>query len=139
MHHKVRLAVSALAIALAVPSTIAFAPASAAQPAEARPYFRDIADHLSRAAEAIDTIDHLLDNALTAHLAQLSVQQNSDMRKLAAGATIFAIPTAIAGIYGMNFQFMPELGWNLGYPLALFAMLLSAIIPFLFFRWKGWL
>ncbi len=75
-----------------------------AEPAEARPYFRDIADHLGRAAEAIDTIDHLLDNALTAHLAQLSVQQNADMRKLAAGATLFAIPTAIAGVYGMNFE-----------------------------------
>ncbi|MCK5890940.1 magnesium/cobalt transporter CorA [Aeromicrobium sp.] len=110
-----------------------------AQPAEARPYFRDIADHLSRAAEAIDTIDHLLDNALTAHLAQLSVQQNSDMRKLAAGATIFAIPTAIAGIYGMNFQYMPELSWRAGYPICLAVM--GGLCAYIYRRFKksGWL
>ncbi len=86
-------------------------------PEDSRPYFRDIGDHLARAAEAIDSIDHLLDNALQAHLAQLSVQQNEDMRKLTAGATIFAVPTAIAGIYGMNFEHMPELSWTFGYPM----------------------
>ena len=87
-----------------------------------RPYFRDIGDHLARAPEAIDSIDSLLYNALNAHLAQLSVQQNEDMRKLTAGATIFAVPTAIAGIYGMNFEHMPELTWTYGYPLCLAAM-----------------
>jgi magnesium transporter len=81
-------------------------------PEDSRPYFRDIGDHLARAAEAIDSIDHLLDNALQAHLAQLSVQQNEDMRKLTAGATIFAVPTAIAGIYGMNFELWPSSNWS---------------------------
>jgi magnesium transporter len=52
---------------------------------------------------------------------------------------VFLPPTLVASIYGMNFQHMPELSWQLGYPLALFAMVLSAIIPFFFFRWKGWL
>lgn len=106
---------------------------------EARPYFRDIADHLSRAAEAIDSIDHLLDNALQAHLAQLSVQQNEDMRKLTAGATIFAVPTAIAGIYGMNFQHMPELSWTYGYPLCV--AVIAGLCGYIYWRFKrsGWL
>lgn len=113
--------------------------AMAATPEEARPYFRDIADHLSRAAEAIDSIDHLLDNALQAHLAQLSVQQNEDMRKLTAGATIFAVPTAIAGIYGMNFEHMPELTWTYGYPLCV--AVIASICGYIYSRFKksGWL
>jgi magnesium transporter len=106
---------------------------------DAKPYFRDIADHLSRAAEAIDSIDHLLDNALQAHLAQLSVQQNEDMRKLTAGATIFAVPTAIAGIYGMNFEHMPELTWTYGYPACL--VLIAGLCTYIYRRFKrsGWL
>jgi magnesium transporter len=106
---------------------------------DARPYFRDIADHLSRAAEAIDSIDHLLDNALQAHLAQLSVQQNEDMRKLTAGATIFAVPTAIAGVYGMNFEHMPELSWTYGYPLCV--AVIAGLCGYIYLRFKrsGWL
>ncbi len=113
--------------------------ATVAVPEEARPYFRDIADHLARASEAIDAIDHLLDNALNAHLAQLSVQQNEDMRKLTAGATIFAVPTAIAGIYGMNFRYMPELSWHLGYPLCL--AVIGSLCLYIYWRFKrsGWL
>ena len=110
-----------------------------ATPEDARPYFRDIADHLNRAAESIDSIDHLLDNALNAHLAQLSVQQNEDMRKLTAGATIFAVPTAIAGIYGMNFEHMPELSWTYGYPLCL--LVIAGLCGYIYRRFKksGWL
>ncbi|MET1063101.1 MAG: magnesium/cobalt transporter CorA [Aeromicrobium sp.] len=113
--------------------------ATSAQPEDARPYFRDIADHLARAAEAIDSIDHLLDNALQAHLAQLSVQQNEDMRKLTAGATIFAVPTAIAGIYGMNFDHMPELSWTYGYPACL--AVIGGLCLYIYWRFKrsGWL
>ena len=113
--------------------------ATIATPEEARPYFRDISDHLTRAADVIDTIDNLLDNALNAHLAQLSVQQNEDMRKLTAGATIFAIPTAIAGIYGMNFKHMPELDWTYGYPLSLAFM--AGLCGWVYWRFKrsGWL
>ena len=110
-----------------------------AMPEDALPYFRDIADHLSRAAEAIDSVQHLLDNALNAHLAQLSVQQNEDMRKLTAGATIFAVPTAIAGIYGMNFHNMPELSWRFGYPICL--LVTAGICAYVYVRFKkaGWL
>lgn len=113
--------------------------ALAAATEDARPYFRDIADHLARAAEAIDSIDHLLDNALQAHLAQLSVQQNEDMRKLTAGATIFAVPTAIAGIYGMNFEHMPELTWTYGYPLCV--GVIGTLCGYIYWRFKrsGWL
>lgn len=113
--------------------------ASGAMPEDARPYFRDIGDHLSRVAESIDATDHLLDNALHAHIAQLSIHQNDDMRKLAAGATLFAVPTMIAGIYGMNFDHMPELGWTYGYPLALGAMLLLCVYIVWRFKKSGWL
>ncbi len=113
--------------------------AVATMPEDARPYFRDISDHLARAAEAIDSVEHLLDNALNAHLAQLSVQQNEDMRKLTAGATIFAVPTAIAGIYGMNFRHMPELSWTFGYPLCL--AVIAGLCGYVYLRFKrsGWL
>lgn len=106
---------------------------------QARPYFRDIADHLSRAAETIDSIDHLLDNALQAHLAQLSVQQNEDMRKLTAGATIFAVPTAIAGVYGMNFEHMPELTWTYGYPACVAVIATLCLGIYWRFKKSGWL
>ena len=113
--------------------------ATSTMPAESQPYFRDISDHLNRAAEAIDSIDHLLDNALNAHLAQLSVQQNEDMRKLTAGATIFAVPTAIAGIYGMNFVDMPELSWRFGYPVCM--LVIASLCGYVYSRFKkaGWL
>jgi len=113
--------------------------AAGAMPEDARPYFRDIGDHLSRVAESIDATDHLLDNALHAHIAQLSIQQNNDMRKLAAGATLFAVPTMIAGIYGMNFEHMPELTWTYGYPLAMGAMLGLCVYIIRRFKKSGWL
>jgi magnesium transporter len=110
-----------------------------AMPEDAQPYYRDIADHLSRVAESIDSTDKLLDNALGAHLAQLSIQQNDDMRKLAAGAALFAVPTAIAGIYGMNFEHMPELTWTFGYPLVL--LVIAGLCAYIYSRFKksGWL
>lgn len=110
-----------------------------AMPEDAQPYYRDIADHLSRVAESIDNTDKLLDNALSAHLAQLSIQQNDDMRKLTAGAALFAIPTAIAGIYGMNFDHMPELTWTYGYPIVM--ALIGGLCWYVYLRFKksGWL
>ena len=110
-----------------------------AMPEDAQPYFRDIADHLDRVAESIDNTDKLLDNALSAHLAQLSIQQNDDMRKLAAGAALFGVPTAIAGIYGMNFDHMPELSWTFGYPLVL--VVIAGLCAYIYSRFKksGWL
>lgn len=113
--------------------------AHVADPPALRPYFRDIGDHLQRALDAIDSIDSLLSNALNAHLAQLSVQQNEDMRKLTAGATLFAIPTAVAGIYGMNFRYMPELDWTFGYPACLAAMGIACWFVYRRFKKSGWL
>ena len=113
--------------------------ATTTMPEDAQPYFRDIADHHARVAESIDSTDKLLDNALNAHLAQLSIQQNDDMRRLAAGATLFAIPTAIAGIYGMNFDHMPELSWTFGYPLVVGFTLTVCLLVYRRFRKSGWL
>ncbi len=110
-----------------------------AEPAAAQPYYRDIADHLQRALDSIDAIDSLLSNALNAHLAQLSVQQNEDMRKLTAGATLFAIPTAVAGVYGMNFRYMPELDWRFGYPLVVGLTAIVCYVVYRRFRNSGWL
>ncbi|GAA3193984.1 magnesium and cobalt transport protein CorA [Actinocorallia longicatena] len=84
--------------------------------------FRDVLDHLLRMDRAIDAHNELLTNILTAHLALLGKQQNEDVRKISAYAALLAIPTLIAGIYGMNFEHMPELSWTAGYPLAIGSM-----------------
>jgi magnesium transporter len=110
-----------------------------ATPEDTRPYFRDIADHLARVAEAIEGIDNLLDNALNAHLAQLSVQQNEDMRKLTAGATIFAVPTAIAGIYGMNFKLTSFQQWSGGFWVTTGITLVIVGFIWRAFKKSGWL
>jgi magnesium transporter len=106
---------------------------------EAAPFFRDVLDHLSQAAEVVDSLDGLLSTAFDAHLARISVQQNDDMRKISAGVGLVAMPTLIAGVYGMNFQHMPELGWWLGYPFAVLLMVLSSAGLWVFFKKSGWL
>jgi magnesium transporter len=108
-------------------------------PHEAGPFFRDVADHLARAAETVDTLDSLLSTAFDAHVAQISVQQNDDMRKISAGAALIVVPTLIAGIYGMNFDHMPELGWTFGYPFALLLMASVAGGLWALFKRSGWL
>jgi len=106
---------------------------------EAAPFFRDVADHLARAAETVDSLDALLSTAFDAHLAQISVQQNDDMRKISAGAALIVVPTLIAGVYGMNFKHMPELGWTYGYPFALLLMAAAAGGLWVLFKRSGWL
>ena len=106
---------------------------------EAGPYFRDVADHLSRVAETIDTLDSLLSTAFEAHIAQISIQQNDDMRRISAAVGLVAAPTLVAGIYGMNFDHMPELHWLYGYPMALGLMLLSSLTVFVISKRAGWL
>ena len=81
-----------------------------------RPYFRDVYDHLLRAVQTADQFRELLTSILEANLTQVSVRQNEEMRKISAWAAILAVPTLIAGIYGMNFHNMPELRWHYGYP-----------------------
>ncbi|RLV48720.1 magnesium and cobalt transport protein CorA [Nocardioides mangrovicus] len=106
---------------------------------EAATYFRDVADHLARVAETIDTLDNLLSTAFDAHIAQLSLQQNDDMRRISAAVGLVAAPTLVAGIYGMNFDHMPELHWLLGYPFALLLMMLSSLTVYLVSKRAGWL
>ena len=106
---------------------------------EAAPFFRDVADHLTRAAEVVDTLDTLLSTAFEAHLARISVQQNEDMRKISAGVGLVAAPTLIAGVYGMNFRNMPELEWYWGYPFSIALMVLTSAALWVFFNKSGWL
>ncbi|HEY3001480.1 MAG TPA: magnesium/cobalt transporter CorA [Kribbellaceae bacterium] len=106
---------------------------------QAAPFFRDVADHLVRVADQTETLDALLSSALNAHLARVSVQQNDDMRKISAWVAIAATPTMIAGIYGMNFDNMPELTWHYGYYAVLGLMAAICLGLYVFFRRVGWL
>ena len=106
---------------------------------DAGPYFRDVADHLNRVAETIDTLDSLLSTAFEAHIAQISIQQNDDMRRISAAAGIIVAPTVVGSIYGMNFRHMPELHWVFGYPMAIGLMVLSSLVVFIISRRAGWL
>ncbi|MFE6847237.1 magnesium and cobalt transport protein CorA [Streptomyces sp. NPDC057686] len=103
------------------------------------PYIRDVADHLHRTDIEVRTLDELLDSVLGAQQARVGTWQNDDMRRISAWAAIFAIPTMVAGVYGMNFEHMPELGWTYGYPLAVALMALAAGALYRAFRRNGWL
>jgi magnesium transporter len=106
---------------------------------EMRAYFRDVQDHVIRVVESIDNQRELLKGALEANLLLASVQQNDVTKKLAAWAAILAVPTAIAGIYGMNFKYMPELDYPEAYPIVLGSI--TALCGYLYYRFKrsGWL
>jgi magnesium transporter len=106
---------------------------------DAAPYFRDVWDHLNRVAETIDSLDGLLSTAFDAHIAQISIQQNDDMRRISAAVGLVAAPTLIGSIYGMNFDHMPELHWLYGYPMALIMMALSSLVVFIISKRAGWL
>jgi len=103
------------------------------------PFFRDVLDHLNRVAETVDGLDQLLSSAFDAHLAQISVQQNEDMRKISAGVGLVAAPTLVAGVYGMNFEHMPELGWQYGYLYSIVLMVVVVAGLWVFFKRSGWL
>ncbi|MFJ6213561.1 magnesium/cobalt transporter CorA [Streptomyces sp. NPDC092296] len=107
--------------------------------ADARPFFRDVSDHLIRANEQVESLDRLLTDILSANLAQVSVQQNNDMRKISAWAALAAVPTMIAGVYGMNFEHMPELKYIWGYPAALALMATVCVVLYKVFKRSGWL
>ncbi|MFE4280977.1 magnesium and cobalt transport protein CorA [Streptomyces goshikiensis] len=106
---------------------------------EIAPYMRDVADHLHRTDIEVRTLDELLDSVLGAQQARVGTWQNDDMRRISAWAAIFAIPTMVAGVYGMNFEHMPELGWTYGYPLAVGLMTIAAGALYRAFRRNGWL
>ncbi|MFD3516429.1 magnesium and cobalt transport protein CorA [Streptomyces sp. NPDC058663] len=103
------------------------------------PHFRDVADHLHRTDTEIRSLDDLLNSVLDAQQARVGTWQNDDMRRISAWAAIFAVPTMVAGVYGMNFEHMPELGWSFGYPLAVGLMALASGALYRAFRRNGWL
>jgi magnesium transporter len=102
-------------------------------------YFRDIHDHLLRVNDQIDKFDSLLSSAMEAHVAQVGLRQNEDMRRISAWVAILAVPTMIAGVYGMNFENMPELRQEGGYFGALGAMAVCCAVLYVLFRRRGWL
>jgi magnesium transporter len=106
---------------------------------ELRRYIRDVHDHLLRLAPQIHGFRELLSTALQANLAQITVRQNEDMRRITAWVAIAAVPTATAGIYGMNFDHMPELRWEFGYPAVLIGILVVCLLLYRRFRQAGWL
>ncbi len=103
------------------------------------PFFRDTLDHLSRASDAAAALDSLLVSALQADMAHVQVQQNADMRKITSYVALASVPTMVAGIYGMNFDFMPELRWKFGYPLVVGSLVLLTAILYRKFKKSGWL
>ncbi len=114
-------------------------PRSPVPEGELRLLLRDVTDHLHAVLDHIESYDRLLTDIVSAHLAQISVQQNDDMRKISAWVAIAALPTMIAGIYGMNFEYMPELRWHYGYFVALFVMGASCLTLYRLFKRAGWL
>lgn len=106
---------------------------------EIQAYFRDVSDHLLRATEQIAAFDELLNSILQAHLAQVSVAQNEDMRKITAWAAVIAVPTMVCGVYGMNFDHMPELHWRFGYGLVIGVISVACLVLYRGFRRNGWL
>ena len=106
---------------------------------EIQAYFRDVLDHLMRAKEQIASFDELLNSILQAHLAQVTVAQNEDMRKITAWAAVIAVPTMVCGVYGMNFDHMPELHWRFGYPLVIGVISVACLALYRGFRRNGWL
>jgi len=106
---------------------------------ETRPYFRDVYDHAIRINEMIDNARELLSTALEANLSLISISQNDVSKRFAGWAAILGIPTMIAGIYGMNFRFMPELEMPLGYPIVLGTTFILCGVLYFFLRRSGWL
>ena len=104
-----------------------------------REYFRDVGDHVVRVSEQVADFDSLLTSIVQANLAQVTTEQNEDMRKISAWVAILAVPTAVAGIYGMNFDHMPELHWTYGYPLVLSLIASACMALHRGFRRNGWL
>ncbi|MFJ8138225.1 magnesium/cobalt transporter CorA [Streptomyces sp. NPDC096013] len=106
---------------------------------KSRPFFRDVNDHLTKVNESVEGLDRLVSDVLSAHLAQTSVRQNDDMRKISGWAAMAAVPTMIAGIYGMNFDHMPELHWLWGYPAVILLMAALEVLLYRTFKRRGWL
>jgi len=107
--------------------------------ANTREYFRDVYDHLARINTTIDNIRETIGTAIQVNLSMVAIEESEDNKKLAAWAGIFAVATAFAGIWGMNFEAMPELKWQYGYPVALVVIALTCILLHRRFKRAGWL
>lgn len=112
---------------------------ASAYPTAVKPYFRDVNDHLLRSIDAVNGLNEMLSVAMDTYMAIVTMGQNDVVRKLAAWAGIAAVPTAVAGIYGMNFEFMPELQWRYGYFLVIGVVFLICAYLYSKFRKAGWL
>ncbi|GAB3446680.1 magnesium and cobalt transport protein CorA [Actinophytocola sediminis] len=108
-------------------------------PEQVRSYFRDVDDHLTTVSEQVASFDELLTTLVDATLAKINLQQAADMRKITSWAAIIAVPTMAAGIYGMNFDYMPETHWRFGYPLVMLVILGACLILYRIFRRNRWL
>ncbi|ONI87824.1 magnesium transporter [Actinosynnema sp. ALI-1.44] len=108
-------------------------------PVEVRSYFRDVDDHLTMVAERVARADELLTTLVDATLAKITLRQNNDMRKITAWAAIIAIPTMGVGVYGMNFDHMPELHWKFGYPTVMVVILSACFVLYRIFKRNRWL
>lgn len=106
---------------------------------EVRRYMRDVLDHNIQASDRITSYDEMLSSLVQAALGKVAMQQNVDMRKISAWVAIAAVPTALAGIYGMNFEHMPELQWTWGYPAVLMVMFCVCFLLYRTFRRNHWL
>ena len=102
-------------------------------------YFRDVYDHLLRLSQGLDSLRDMVTTAMNVNLAMISLAENEVTKRLAAYGALVAVPTMIAGIYGMNFEHIPELKWLFGYPLAVTAMVAIDIYLFYRFRQARWL
>ncbi len=106
---------------------------------ELRRYLRDVQDHVIQVTEQVGAFRELLANVLSVNLTLVGVGQNDEVKKISAWAAILFTPTLVASIYGMNFDYMPELHWILGYPFALTLMVVASIVLYLVFKRRGWL
>ncbi len=106
---------------------------------QVRPRVKDLQRDIVSLMGYVERMSEKLQLLLDATLGMINIQQNNIIKIFSVIAVVFLPPTLVASIYGMNFEFMPELGWGLGYPLALLLMFLSAIGPYLYFRHRGWL
>lgn len=104
-----------------------------------QPFFADIADHVLRAHDGIDALNELITAALHVSLAHIQVRQNEDMRRISAWVALVAVPTMVAGIYGMNFTHMPELDWTWSYPTLLLFLMTESSLLYRYFKRNGWL
>jgi magnesium transporter len=108
-------------------------------PEEVRSYFRDVEDHLTTVAERVTSFDDLLTTLVDATMAKISLQQNTDMRKITSWAAILAVPTMGVGVYGMNFDHMPELHWKYGYPMIMIVIIAICMVLYRIFKRRNWL